>query len=51
MEDDHVHVITMQSRDAAGDGRTGAQPVFDDTDPSAYFDPANPMGSVKVESK
>ncbi len=25
-----------------------AVPVFDDTDPNAYYDPANPMGSVKV---
>jgi bacillopeptidase F (M6 metalloprotease family) len=25
-----------------------AVPVFDDTDPLAYFDAANPMGSVKV---
>jgi M6 family metalloprotease-like protein len=25
-----------------------AVPVFDDSDPNAYYDPANPMGSVKV---
>ena len=25
-----------------------AVPVFDDSDPNAYWDPANPMGSVKV---
>jgi hypothetical protein len=23
-------------------------PVFDDTDPGAYYDPANPQGSVLV---
>ena len=25
-----------------------AVPVFDDSDPNAYYDPANPLGSVKV---
>ena len=25
-----------------------AVPVFDDTNPNAYYDPANPLGSVKV---
>jgi len=29
-------------------GAQAAQPVFDDTDPNRYYDPANPQGSTKV---
>ena len=29
-------------------GARPAQPVFDDSDPNRYYDPANPQGSVKV---
>ena len=43
-----LHRETEQGMTTLGVPSRPAVPVFDDIDPNAYYDAANPMGSVKV---
>ncbi len=43
-----LHRETAAGMTTLGVARKPAVPVFDDSDPNAYYDPANPLGSVKV---
>ena len=43
-----LHRETAAGMTTLGVARKPAVPVFDDSDPNAYYDPANPLGSVRV---
>ena len=43
-----LHRETAAGMTTLGVARKPAVKVFDDTVPNAYYDPANPLGSVKV---